>query len=191
MRRVSETTLPPVPAAFPRMRSHFPVGAASSRDNTEKSPMKPLKGSRYLRKGRASLEGHYYLLTAAAHNKQRIFDQPGAAQVVLDSLAWLEKEKVIDLEAAVVMPDHVHFIARLRTGTLSGLMHSLKSFTSKKIRSLLNFPGQVWQAQYHDHAIRKDEVLAEVALYCLNNPVRAGLVEDFHEYQYWYCRYEV
>src|SRR5512139_812683 len=64
--------------------------------------MKPLKGSRYLRKGRASLEGHYYLLTAATHNKQRIFDQPGAAQVVLDSLAWLEKEKVIDLEAAVV-----------------------------------------------------------------------------------------
>jgi REP element-mobilizing transposase RayT len=45
-------------------------------------------------------------------------------------LSWLEKQKIIDLEAAVVMPDHVHFIARLRTGTLSGLMHSLKSFTS-------------------------------------------------------------
>jgi hypothetical protein len=62
---------------------------------------------------------------------------------------------------------------------------------SKKIRSLLKFQGQVWQAQYHDHAIRKDEVLAEVALYCLNNPVRAGVVKDFHEYPYWYCRYEV
>ena len=35
MRRVSETTLPPVPAAFPRMRSHFPVGAASSRDRRD------------------------------------------------------------------------------------------------------------------------------------------------------------
>jgi putative transposase len=153
--------------------------------------MKPPKGSHYLRKGRASLEGHYYLLTATAHEKQRIFEQPGAAQIVLDTLFWLEREKIIDLEAAVVMPDHVHCIARLRTGTLSGLMHSLKSFTSNKIRLLLKFQGKVWQSQYHDHGIRKDEVLEEVVLYCLNNPVRAGLVEDFHEYPYWYCRYEV
>jgi len=153
--------------------------------------MKPLKGSHYLRKGRASLEGHYYLLTTRTHEKQRIFDQPRAAQIVLDSLSWLEKEKTIDLEAAVVMPDHVHFIARLRSGTLPGLMHSLKSFTSKKIRSLLKSQGQIWQAQYHDHGIRKDEVLEEVVLYCLNNPVRAGLVKDFHEYPYWYCRYDV
>ena len=131
------------------------------------------------------------LLTTATHNKQRIFEQPGAARIVLDSLLWLEREKIIDLEAAVVMPDHVHFTARLRTSTLSGLMHRLESFTSKKIRSLLKLQGEVWQSQYHDHAIRKDEVLEEVILYCVNNPVRAGLVEDFHEYPYWYCRYEV
>jgi len=76
-------------------------------------------------------------------------------------------------------------------GTLSGLMHRLKGYSSKKIKSLLKYQGRIWQEQYHDHAIRKDEVLADVITYCLNNPVRAGLVRDFHEYPYWYCQYEV
>jgi len=70
-------------------------------------------------------------------------------------------------------------------------MHSLKGYSSKKIKSLLKYQGRIWQEQYHDHAIRKDEVLADVITYCLNNPVRAGLVRDFHEYPYWYCQYEV
>ncbi|MBW1981076.1 MAG: transposase [Deltaproteobacteria bacterium] len=101
------------------------------------------------------------------------------------------KKKVIDLEAAVVMPDHLHFIARLISDSLSNLMHSLKSYSSKKIKSILKLEGRIWQVQYHDHAIRKDEVLRDVILYCLNNPVRAKLVQDFHDYPFWYCRYQV
>jgi hypothetical protein len=31
----------------------------------------------------------------------------------------------------------------------------------------------------------------EIVLYMLNNPVRAGLVEDFHDYPFWYCRWSV
>ena len=38
--------------------------------------------------------------------------------------------------AAVVMPDHIHFAARLQDTGLSSLMHSLKSFTSNKINHL-------------------------------------------------------
>jgi len=153
--------------------------------------MKPRKGSRQLRKGRTSIPGEYYLITTATDGKQTIFNQAGAANIVLESLHWLEKRKIIDLEAAVVMPDHLHFIARLHSATLSELMHSFKSYTSNRINSVLNRRGKIWQAQYHDHAIRKDEVLSEVILYCLYNPVRAGFVEDFHEYPYWYCRFDV
>jgi hypothetical protein len=70
-------------------------------------------------------------------------------------------------------------------------MRRLKTYTSKEIKLLLGHGEPVWGAQYHDHAIRKDEVMREVILYCLNNPVRAGLVKDFQEYPYWYCRFEV
>jgi len=153
--------------------------------------MIPAKGSRYLRKGRVSLAGQYYLLTTTTHKRRKIFDRPEVARVVLDSLHWLDKKEIIDLVAAVVMPDHMHVIVRLRSGTLPSLMHSLKSYTSKKIKLLLGHEGRIWQDQYHDHAIRKDEVLTDIIIYCLSNPVRAGLVQNFHEYPYWYCRYEV
>ena len=89
------------------------------------------------------------------------------------------------------MPDHLHFVAELHMETLSELMHSLKSYTARKINVILKRRGQLWQAQYYDHAIRKDEVLHDVVVYCLNNPVRAGLVTDFHQYPYWYCRWAV
>jgi putative transposase len=89
------------------------------------------------------------------------------------------------------MPDHLHFVARLLSGNLPGLMRSLKTFTSKNVKLLLDLDEHVWEAQYHDHAIRNEEIMTDVILYCLNNPVRAKLVKDFHNYPYWYCRFDV
>jgi len=106
-------------------------------------------------------------------------------------LQWLEEQGRICLEAAVVMPDHFHFVAELSDGNSSVLMQSLKGYSARKINELLGRKGPLWQPQFHDHAIRKDEVLEEVTLYCLHNPVRAGLVQNFRDYPYWYCRWEV
>jgi REP element-mobilizing transposase RayT len=89
------------------------------------------------------------------------------------------------------MPDHLHFVVELKTGRLPKLMHSLKSYTAKQVNSVLKRQGSLWQDQFHEHAIRKAEDLNEIVLYMLNNPVRAGLVEDFHDYPFWYCRWSV
>jgi putative transposase len=153
--------------------------------------MKPSKGSSYLRQGRRSIEGQYYLLTTATHKRRRIFDRPGAPEIILDSLHWLEKNRSIEPEAAVAMPDHLHFIAKLLSGDLPGLMRRLKTFTSKKLKLLVDLDDHVWETQYHDHAIRTEEVMMDVVLYCLNNPVRAKFVKDFHDYPFWYCRFNV
>ena len=153
--------------------------------------MKPRKGSNLLRKGRASLKNQHYLITAALYEKKPLFKQTGAADIVLDSLHWLESRGKIVLDAAVVMPDHLHFVAGLKAGSLSSTMHSLKSYTAQKINNLLQKEGPFWQRHYHDHAVRKDEDLNSVVLYVLHNPVRAGLIDDFHDYPFWYCRWDV
>jgi REP element-mobilizing transposase RayT len=120
---------------------------------------KPATGSKNLRKGRVSIAGQYYMILTSAYNKSKILNLSGVAEIVLNSLHWLANQRRIDLQAAVVMPDHLHFVARLMSGNLSGVMHSLKSFTSKKIKSDLNLKNAVWQSQYHDHAIRGDDEL--------------------------------
>ncbi|HEX5681269.1 MAG TPA: transposase, partial [Desulfobacterales bacterium] len=131
--------------------------------------MRPEKGSRSLRKGRVSIESQPYLVTTTVHQRQPFLQGEDAARLVLSSLQWLAAEKRMDLSAAVIMPEHVHFVLSLRIGSLAQLVHSFKSFTANKINGLLGRSGQFWQEQYHDHAIRKDEVLNDVVLYLLNN----------------------
>ena len=89
------------------------------------------------------------------------------------------------------MPDHIHFIAVLKNGTLAKLVQTLKGYTARQINRLTNTKGSFWQDQYHEHAIRKDEDLNEFVLYMLHNPVRAGLARNFHDYPFWYCRWTV
>ncbi len=144
-----------------------------------------------LRKGRYNQHGLYYLLTTATEGRQPCLADPRAASEVLRSLMWLDEQERISLVAAVVMPDHLHIVIELRQGGLETVMHSLKSFTSNQINKLLGRSGQLWQRQYHDHAVRSEAELMEKIQYCLGNPVRAGIVQHYRDYPYWYCAYEV
>lgn len=110
---------------------------------------------------------------------------------MLDSLQWLDDNDRMSLIAAVVMPDHVHIIAELKKDSLAGLMHSFKSYTANEINKSLGEKGNVWERQYYESVIRDEASLLRVVKYCLENPVRKGLVEDFRDYKYWYCTYEI
>ena len=153
--------------------------------------MRPDRGSKRLRKGRRSVPNQSYLITTNTHKREKIFHDAAASEIVLKSLQWLDNQGRMILDAVVVMPDHVHFVVELKTSNLRKLMHSFKSYTANEINTSLKRQSAVWQRGYHDHAVRKEEDLNEVILYALNNPVRAGLVDDFHDHPYWYCRWEV
>ena len=151
----------------------------------------PIKRSKRLRKGRLSIVGQAYLITSATHKREKLLKDSLANNIVASALQWLNDNHRIDLIAYVIMPDHLHFIATLKTGTLPDVMHSLKSYTAKRINKVLKREGSVWQGQYHDHAIRNEEDLKTVVYYCLNNPVRKKLVKDYRGYPYWYCKWEI
>ena len=99
--------------------------------------MKPSKGSNYLRKGRTSIKNQHYLLTTTVLGRKPVFNREDAAAAVLNSLHWLEKQGKIALDAAVVMPNHLHFVAGLKNDSLATIMRSLKSHTAKQINILL------------------------------------------------------
>jgi putative transposase len=153
--------------------------------------MKPPSGSHALRRGRESIQNQAYFVTTATDRRAPLFLDPRAAGAVIDALKWLDKEGRFRLAAALLMPDHLHAVFELKTGTLPQVMHSLKSYTAKQVKYLLQLPSAVWQEQYLDHAVRKSESLNDVVLYMLHNPVRAGLVKDFHEYPFWWCRWKI
>ena len=99
--------------------------------------MIPQKGSNFLRKGRASIVNQHYLITTSVIERKPLLAQNGAPEIILDSLLWLEKQGKIIVDAAVVMPDHLHIVAALRKESLSTVMHSLKRYSARKINLLL------------------------------------------------------
>ncbi len=144
-----------------------------------------------LRFGRYSDVGLWYFITTVTSDRRPLLSHPRAAAIVLQTLRWLDSQKRIRLIVAVVMPDHLHFIAELKAGTIASVMHSLKSFSANAINGALHRYGSVWQSQYCEHGIRNGQDLFELVRYCLENPVRKGLVGDFHSYPHWYCVYDV
>lgn len=167
------------------------MGAASRRECLRMNETAQSSGSKSLRKGRVSSVGQTYLITSTIHNRAELLKDKQLNSIVAGALRWLHDNNRIELLAYVIMPDHLHFIAILRTGSLSELMQSLKSYTAKKINGILQRKGKLWQDQYHDHALRKEEDLKDVVYYCLNNPVRKRMVEDYRDYPYWYCKWKI
>ncbi len=152
----------------------------------------PEIGSKQLRKGRYSEEGYFYFVTTSSFNKKNILARKDVAKIIFDTINWLEKNNYIDCYFIIIMPNHLHLVFQLFTKkTLSEVIKSLKGFTGRKIKENLKLDTPVWQDQFYDHLIRKDENLVGIMKYCLYNPVRRGLVENPLDYPYWKCKYDI
>jgi len=152
----------------------------------------PDKGLHLLRRGRWSQSENLYFITTSTFNNEHILINETIAYIIFNSLDWLEENKRAELICCIIMPNHVHMVIQLgEKQTLSEYMNSFKGFTGKKINELRKKSKPVWQEQYYDHCIRRDEDLNKIILYCYENPVRAGLVNQAEEYPYWKCKFGI
>lgn len=100
------------------------------------------------------------------------------AELVKDSLLHFDGSKY-KLISWVIMPNHLHLLLKpLNGNSLTGIMHSLKSFTSQKANKLLNRNGKFWQEDYFDRYIRDYKHFEKTLNYIAMNPVKAGLCEN-------------
>jgi REP element-mobilizing transposase RayT len=84
------------------------------------------------------------------------------------------------------MPDHLHALVELgESGDLSLTMQHVKGRTSRQAGIRLQRHGRLWSKGFHDHALRREEAVADVIRYIIANPVRAGLVKQIADYPYW------
>jgi REP element-mobilizing transposase RayT len=156
------------------------------------------KGSHLLRKGRYSSPGNYYFITASTYKKTKFFTRTEHFEIILNSLRFLEQKKRIELHFVIVMPDHIHSIFRLEQNqVLSRVMMSFKGYTGRELKKMITSveqkqsPPHIWQDQYYDHLVRRNESYLEIMKYCLYNPVRKSLVNEPQEYRFWWSRHEI
>lgn len=112
-------------------------------------------------------------------------------------------ETEYDLYAYCIMSNHVHLVFRLLDVNFSlredsrfsdypvtDLMQKLKSYTAVHANQILNRTGTFWHRESYDRVIRDARELENKIAYTLNNPVKAGLVDNWQNWPYSYCKPE-
>jgi putative transposase len=86
-----------------------------------------------------------------------------------------------ELGASVVMPNHVHCVARPLSSTksqLEDIIGSWKSFTARRINQALGQAATLWQNESYDRIIRDEVHLWRCLQYIGRNPKKAGLSNE-------------
>jgi REP element-mobilizing transposase RayT len=111
--------------------------------------------------------------------------KPEVAELLAEAMKFFDGRRY-ELRAWVVMPNHVHALLWPMPGyTLSGILQSWKSFTSKKANKLLHRGSQTfWQKESFDHCVRDDAEHARLVAYVENNPVKAGLCKRPNDWKW-------
>jgi REP element-mobilizing transposase RayT len=131
-----------------------------------------------------------YFLTTVCFERRRLFADFNVACTAANVLAEPRLWRGADLLAWVLMPDHWHGLVQLdASGSLSTIMQRAKANSSRELARAHQIESPVWQAGFHDRALRSDEDLEVVARYLVANPLRAGLATALGGYPFWDSRW--
>ncbi|RZL04799.1 MAG: hypothetical protein EOO62_20475 [Hymenobacter sp.] len=126
------------------------------------------------------------LLNGSEHGPTWL-SQPAVADLVQQALHYPDA-KSYDLRCYCIMPNHVHVVVALPDNSppLTKTLQLLKGYFSFQANKLLGLSGAFWQAESYDHVVRPGEV-DRITSYVLENPVKAGLVDDWQKWphSYW------
>jgi REP element-mobilizing transposase RayT len=119
------------------------------------------------------------LLDDGRHGPVWLRDPP-VAEIVAGSLRHFHGIAYI-LVCYCVMPNHVHLVVSLSDDAppLSETLQRLKGYTALQANKLLGRTGQFWQRETYDHIVRSPEEMKRIISYVVNNPVKAGLTDNW------------
>ncbi len=137
-----------------------------------------------------------------------IFTRKVYMEIIVESLIYCQKNKGLKIHAWCLMSNHIHLIISTEEPhKLSDTLRDFKKFTSYKIQQELknsttesrknwmlwifskageknnrNKDFQFWQQDNHPIEIDSADILQSKMDYLHQNPARAGLVREEHEY---------
>ncbi|MCI0473272.1 MAG: hypothetical protein L0Y76_06800 [Ignavibacteria bacterium] len=93
----------------------------------------------------------------------------------------------------LVRPNEKQELAKARSKEyeypVAHILRLIKGRTAREANKILNRTGAFWQHENYDHVIRNEKEMEHYIQYTLNNPVNAGLVKNWKNWQWSYCKY--
>lgn len=115
---------------------------------------------------------------------------PEIAQIVAKKIHEYDG-KHYDLIAYCIMPNHVHLLfdtANYENTNISQTMKLIKGGSAYLCNRKLQRKGHFWQEESYDHYVRNTKELENIIRYIVQNPVKAGLVEDWEKWEFTYWK---
>ena len=137
-------------------------------------------------------------LTLVTFNRRPIFAVPENVKRLRWAMATVKAEMPFDVTAAVILPDHMHFLWTLppEDGNYSKRVGRLKVLFTQALRGKHALPqdvsisrqkhreSDVWQRRFWEHTIRDEADWIGHFNYLHYNPVKHGLVACPHEWEF-------
>jgi putative transposase len=137
-----------------------------------------------------------------------VFTRRPYQEILIDSIAYCQQHKNLQLYCYCIMPSHVHFIAYSENGELSNILRDLKAFTAKAlIKAIEENPQesrkewmlnkfewfgsnssqkqkyQFWKHDNHPFFLYSPDMIKQKVDYIHDNPVEAGFVNSPNEWR--------
>lgn len=144
-----------------------------------------------------------YFVSFAVVGWVDVFTRNEYKTILIENLAFCQKNKGLEIFAWCIMTNHVHLIVRAQEGfLLSDILCDYKKFTSKAIiKAIVENPVesrkewllqqfrtndgyQFWQPENHPIELWSNAVIDQKLNYIHQNPVEAGLVFKAEYYLY-------
>jgi len=147
---------------------------------------------------RSYVPGGVFFLTLVTYRRIPLFSEVENISRLRKAIAKMRQEKPFDITAAVVLPDHLHFIWTLppNDSDYSQRVSRLKVLFTRSLREKSSLSveipasrrkhreSDVWQRRFWEHTIRDEDDLNKHLDYIHYNPVKHGLVSCPHLWTY-------
>jgi len=130
------------------------------------------------------IKDYPYVVTTVTLNREPIFKESKAADIVLEAILFGRRQQWYYLLSFVIMPDHMHLIIIPRDKNISQCMKSIKGFSARRINSVFDRRGSIWQNGFFDYILDNEEKVLSRMRYIENNPVRKGIATRPERYHY-------
>jgi putative transposase len=141
--------------------------------------------------------GGTYFFTLVSYRRRPRFAHPTDLQRLRRSVAWVQQERPFRFLAAVVLPDHMHFLWTLPpadhdySSRIGRIKVHFTRLCSHGTSAPIGLPesrrrhreSDVWQRRFWEHMIDEEGELEAFLDYIHYNPVKHGLVSCPHAWE--------
>jgi putative transposase len=127
-----------------------------------------------------------YFITVCTQDRVMLFGEVIDCDVQLNEMGMIVQQTWdhlpthydgIDLDAFIVMPNHVHGIIILADEpetrhAIPEIVRGFKTFSARRVNERAGKRGVLWQRGYYEHVIRNEKALDRIRDYIANNPAR-------------------